>query len=122
MDPIKNPYVPGAGNPPPELAGRASLLSDATVALERVKIRNAAQGLILTGLRGVGKTVLLVKIQEISKERGFHEILVEANENKQLLTLLIPQLKRVLFALDRVASAKDMAKRGLRIMRSFIVA
>ena len=94
MDPVRNPYVPGAGNPPPELAGRGALLQDATVALDRIKIKNAAQGLILTGLRGVGKTVLLVRIQELSKERGFHDILIEANENKPLLTLLIPQLKR----------------------------
>jgi AAA ATPase domain len=112
--------VPGAGNPPPELAGRASLLNDATIALERVKIRNSAQGLILTGLRGVGKTVLLVKIQEISKERGFYEILIEANENKPLLHLIIPQLKRILFAFDHIEAAKDRAKRGLRIMRSLI--
>jgi hypothetical protein len=120
MDPVRNPYVPGAGNPPPELAGRGALLQDATVALDRIKIRNAAQGLILTGLRGVGKTVLLVRIQELSKERGFHDILIEANENKPLLTLLIPQLKRILFSFDKVEAAKDAAKRGLRIIRSAI--
>jgi AAA ATPase domain len=120
MDPVRNPYVPGAGNPPPELAGRGALLQDATVALDRIKIKNAAQGLILTGLRGVGKTVLLVRIQELSKERGFHDILIEANENKPLLTLLIPQLKRTLFSFDKVEAAKDAAKRGLRIIRSAI--
>jgi hypothetical protein len=74
----------------------------------------------LTGLRGVGKTVLLVRIQELSKERGFHDILIEANENKPLLTLLIPQLKRTLFSFDKVEAAKDAAKRGLRIIRSAI--
>lgn len=120
LDPIRNPYVPGAGNPPPELAGRTSLLTDATIALERVKIRNAAQGLILTGLRGVGKTVLLVKIQAISKQLGFHEILIEANENKPLLHLIVPQLKRILFTFDYVEAAKYKAKRGLRVMRSLI--
>jgi len=120
MDPVRNPYVPGAGNPPPELAGRSAVLSDATVALERIKAGRAAQGLILTGLRGVGKTVLLVRIQELSKGLAFHEIMIEANENKPLVQLLIPQLKKILFSLNLVESAKDTAKRGLRVVRSLI--
>jgi Cdc6-like AAA superfamily ATPase len=61
MDAVKNPYVPGAGSPPPELAGRSAILADATTALQRIKSARAAQSLILVGLRGVGKTVLLLR-------------------------------------------------------------
>ena len=59
MDRVNNPYSPGAGTPPPELSGRDEILEDARVALARIKAGRSEQGLMLTGLRGVGKTVLL---------------------------------------------------------------
>jgi replication-associated recombination protein RarA len=74
MDPVSNPYAPGAGTPPPELAGRSELIADATVSLRRTAIGRATQSPILVGLRGVGKTVLLVKIKDIADVEGFHSI------------------------------------------------
>ena len=68
MDPVRNPYVPGAGNPPPELAGRSAILDDASIALKRLQGGKNPQSLILVGLRGVGQTVLLVRISEIARE------------------------------------------------------
>jgi len=68
MDRVKNPYVPGAGTPPPELAGRAAILEEANVALSRVRAARPSQSLILVGLRGVGKTVLLVRMREMAEE------------------------------------------------------
>jgi Cdc6-like AAA superfamily ATPase len=62
MDPRKNPYAPG-GTPPPELAGRDDLIERAAIALDRVRARQATRSLILRGLRGVGKTVLLNRIE-----------------------------------------------------------
>ena len=59
MDPIRNPYAPGAGQRPPELAGRDEQLRAFEVVIERVAKRRPERSLILTGLRGVGKTVLL---------------------------------------------------------------
>ena len=59
MDPIRNPYAPGAGQRPPELAGRGEQLAHFDVVLERVARSRPERSLILTGLRGVGKTVLL---------------------------------------------------------------
>ncbi len=58
MDPRLNPYSPGAGSPPPELAGRDELIERAAIALDRIRAGRAARSLILYGLRGVGKTVL----------------------------------------------------------------
>jgi len=64
MDPRTNPFAPGAGSPPPELAGRQAITTDAEVALSRAKNGLPAKSQILLGLRGVGKTVLLSRIGE----------------------------------------------------------
>ena len=120
MDPVKNPYVPGTGNPPPELAGRSTILDDASIALKRLQGGKNPQSLILVGLRGVGKTVLLVRISEIAQELGFFPAMIEANENNSLPQMLIPQLKKILFMLDANESAKHKAKYAFRVLRSFI--
>ena len=89
MDPIRNPFAPGAGNQPPELAGRSQILSDADIALKRIAMGRSAQSLILVGLRGVGKTVLLVRMQEIAEQNGYKVHLIEATEGKRLPELLL---------------------------------
>jgi Cdc6-like AAA superfamily ATPase len=63
MDPIKNPFSPGAGSPPPELVGRDPILEQARILLGRIKKKRPEKSLLLTGLRGVGKTVLLNEIE-----------------------------------------------------------
>jgi hypothetical protein len=120
MDRVKNPYVPGAGSPPPELAGRSAILSEATTALQRVKAAKPAQSLILVGLRGVGKTVLLVRINEIAEQEGFKSALIEAQENKSLAALLVPSLRSILYSIDRIENAKEKVLTGLRVLKSFI--
>ena len=55
MDPRRNPYAPGAGAPPPELAGRDTLIEDAAIALDRIRNGLTAKSMLLVGLRGVGK-------------------------------------------------------------------
>ncbi|ODN70070.1 ATP-binding protein [Methylobrevis pamukkalensis] len=120
MDPVKNPFVPGAGTPPPELAGRDALLKQAQVALARMKRGTPAKSMILVGLRGVGKTVLLVRIKEDAEQAGFKVLMTEAHEGKSLAALLIPQLRSLLYALDIIANAKEKVRRGLRVLRSFI--
>jgi len=69
MDPRKNPYSPGAGSPPPELAGRDELIERAAIALDRIRSGRDARSLILYGLRGVGKTVLLNRIAQDAEAR-----------------------------------------------------
>ena len=120
MDPIRNPFAPGAGTPPPELAGRAAFLARAEVVLQRVRAGKPEKSFIATGLRGVGKTVLLVRLQEMAEEVGFRTSLIEAREQTPLPQLLAPQIRRLLLELDRLGSLSEAVKRGLRVFRSFI--
>ena len=122
MDPVRNPYVPGAGTPPPELTGRSVLLDRARVALARTKLGRSSKSFIAVGLRGVGKTVLLSRIKELAQEAGFRVCAVEASENKALAELLVPQLRRVLLELDRLGALSEHVKRGLRVLKSFMSA
>ncbi len=76
--------------------------------------------MILTGLRGVGKTVLLNEIERMAIRKGYRTISIEAYEGKPLGPLIAPHLRQLLFDLDRVAGTSDKVKRGLRVLRSFI--
>ena len=120
MDKINNPFSPGAGSPPPELAGRDGVLEQARVLFGRVLAKRPEKSLLLTGLRGVGKTVLLNEIERMALAAGYRCILVEAHEGKSLSVLLAPHLRRLLFDLDRIAGAGDKARRGLAVLKSFI--
>ncbi|GAM07979.1 archaeal ATPase [Geobacter sp. OR-1] len=120
MDRIRNPFSPGAGSPPPELAGRQSILEQADVLLGRVLAKRPEKSLLLTGLRGVGKTVLLNEIERRAVKAGYRTILVEAHEGKSLAVLLAPHLRRLLFELDRIAGAGNKVKRGLAVLKSFV--
>ena len=120
MDQIKNPFSPGAGSPPPELVGRDPVLDEARVLLGRIRIGRSEKSMLLTGLRGVGKTVLLNQIERLAGAEGYRTISVEAHEDKRLGPLLAPHLRRLLFDLDRVAGAGAKVKRGLAVLRSFI--
>ncbi|MDO8737221.1 MAG: ATP-binding protein [Thermoleophilia bacterium] len=120
MDRIKNPFSPGAGSPPPELAGRDEILEQAKVLLGRVIRKRPEKSILLTGLRGVGKTVLLNEIERLARKADYHTILVEAHENKELSLLLAPHLRSLLFDLDRVAGAGDKVRRGKAVLKSFI--
>lgn len=120
MDPIKNPFSPGAGSPPPEMVGRDPILEQARILLARVRQKRPEKSMLLTGLRGVGKTVLLNEIEHKASADGYHTISIEAHEDKALGLLIAPYLKRLLFELDRIAGAGDKVKRGLAVLRSFI--
>ncbi len=120
MDPFKNPFSPGAGSPPPELVGRDPILEQAKILLGRVRRRRSEKSMLLTGLRGVGKTVLLNEIEHMAREEGYRTVFIEAAENKALGVLIVPFLRNLLFDLDRVASVGNKVKRGLAVLRSFI--
>ena len=120
MDAIKNPFSPGAGSPPPELVGREGILEQARVLLGRVKEGRPEKSLLLTGLRGVGKTVLLNEIERLAAKSGYRTVQLEAHEAKALAALLVPPLRKLLFELDRVAGAGDKAKRGLAVLKGFM--
>lgn len=90
MDPIRNPYSPGAGTPPPYLAGRAGLLDAFDTVIGRAQIGNAVQPPVLSGLRGVGKTVLLLRWRELALEAGWAAAHIEARVGTDLRA---PQLQ-----------------------------
>lgn len=119
MDPIRNPFAPGAGTPPPELAGRDELRNALHIALERAKIGRPAKSAMLVGLRGVGKTVLLDRVRGDAEEAGIHTVRIEAPEGRSLPALLAPQLRQALLRLSQVEAAKDYAFRGLRALAGF---
>ncbi len=120
MNPLTNPFSPGAGNQPPELAGRGELLHKVEVLLARVRAGRTEQSMFMVGLRGVGKTVLLNRVREMAEAQGYQALLIEAHESKPLPLLLLPPLRRTLFALDRMQDVSQKVKRGLRVLRSFI--
>jgi AAA ATPase domain len=120
MDPVRNPYAPGAGNPPPELAGRQDVLALASTAVLRTDAGRPSQSLILVGLRGVGKTVLLNRIEQLAIDSNFLTIFIEAHEGKGLPALLVPGLRSALFKLSVVEKASESARRGLRVLKSFL--
>ena len=120
MDHIKNPFSPGAGSPPPELVGRDHILEKSRVLLGRAREGRSEKSLLLVGLRGVGKTVLLNEIERITRETGYHTIALEAHEDKSLAALLTPHLRQLLFELDRMKGLSSKVRRGLGVLKSFI--
>lgn len=119
MDPVTNPFTPGAGAPPPELAGRDELQETVRVALERVRRGLATKSVLLVGLRGVGKTVLLDRMREDAEGAGLHTVRVEAPEQRSLPALLAPELRVAMLRLSRNEKAKDLAVRALRGLAGF---
>ena len=119
MDPRQNPYAPGAGTPPPELAGRNELIERAAVALDRIRAGRPARSFILYGLRGVGKTVLLNRIRLDAEARGIASVRMEAPEERSLPALLIPALRSTLLRLSRGEALKDNLSRSMRALAGF---
>ena len=119
MDPVKNPYAPGAGTPPPELAGRDELRETVRIALERVRAGRPTKSILMVGLRGVGKTVLLDRMREDAEGSGIQSLRVEAPENRSLPAVLAPQLRLALLRLSRNERARDLAHRALRGLAGF---
>ena len=120
MDPRDNPYAPGAGSPPPELAGRDEIIERAAVALDRIRAKRASRSLILYGLRGVGKTVLLNKISLDAEARGFAIVPIEAPEERSLPSLLAPALRAALIRLNRGEALRTAASKAFRSLGSFV--
>lgn len=119
MDPVLNPFAPGAGTPPPELAGRDELRETIRVAVERVRRGSPTKSIVMVGLRGVGKTVLLDRMRDDAEALGIHTVRIEAPERRSLPALLAPELRVALLRLSRNERAADLAKRALRALAGF---
>jgi len=122
MDPIRNPYTPGAGTPPAELAGRDELREQVRVALARVRLGRPSKSLLMVGLRGVGKTVLLDQMRDDAEGSGISTLRIEAPENRSLPAILAPELRRALLRLSRLERAAELARRALRGLAGFATA
>lgn len=120
MDPRRNPYAPGAGTPPPDLAGRDSIIERAAIALDRIRDGRAARSFIYYGLRGVGKTVLLNKIRLDAEARGIATVAMEAPEGRTLPGVLAPALRSALLRLSRGEAAKEGLSRAMRALAGFV--
>jgi hypothetical protein len=120
MNPRTNPYAPGAGSSPPELAGRGQILDTASIALDRMRSGLHARSLMLIGLRGVGKTVLLNRMQCEADANRFVTVMVEAPEGRSLPALLAPHLRVALLKLNRVSAAGDLVNRAFKALGSFV--
>jgi AAA ATPase-like protein len=119
MDPVRNPFAPGAGSQPPELAGRDEIIQMAQTALQRVLQQRHDRSQMLLGLRGTGKTVLLNTIEIAAEEFGFLTSIIEAPEDRRLTELLYPRMQQVLRKLSLIENAKDKAYRAMRALRGF---
>lgn len=119
MDPITNPFAPGAGTPPPHLVGRDHVRETVRVAIERVRRGLPTKSILMVGLRGVGKTVLLDRMRDDAEEAGIQTLRVEAPENRSLPAILAPQLRLALLKLSRNEKAKNLAQRALRALAGF---
>ena len=119
MDPITNPFAPGAGTPPPQLAGRDDVRETVHVAIERVRRSLPTKSILMVGLRGVGKTVLLDRMMDDAEGAGIQTLRVEAPENRSLPAILAPQLRQALLRLSRNEKAKNLAQRALRALAGF---
>jgi len=116
----KPPPTHGAGSPPPELAGHDPVIEAASIALDRMRNGLVARSLLLVGLRGVGKTVLLNRLHSDAQANGFGTLMLEAPERRSLPALLVPSLRAALLKLDRIAAGGDLAKRALRALGGFV--
>jgi hypothetical protein len=119
LDPYQNPFAPGAGNRPPELAGRDTILESARIACGRAIRGRSARSMMLLGLRGTGKTVLLNEIGKIARQEGLLVSKVESPERETLARLLYPEMRKVMRALSGTEAAKQTANLGLRALRGF---
>ncbi|WP_316013782.1 ATP-binding protein [Roseobacter sp. HKCCA0434] len=118
MDPVRNPFSPSAGRRPPELAGRDDVLDTARTACLRAMRTRYGRPMMMLGLRGTGKTVLINEIKRIAADEGLLTSRIEAPENADLARLLVPELRKVLRSLSTREAAREVAVRGLRGLRN----
>ncbi|NKE55581.1 ATP-binding protein [Lentzea sp. PSKA42] len=119
MDPVRNPFAPGAGQRPPELAGRDKEVSAFEVVLERVARGRPERSLVLTGLRGVGKTVLLGELRSMAVKRGWGAGKVEARPEADLRRPLSAALHRAIRDLAVRHRAPDRVEAILGVLKAF---
>lgn len=115
-----NPFSPNAGSRPPELVGRDEVLSEVQTMVLRLPRRLSVQSILLTGIRGVGKTVLLNEIGRRCESGVVFPIYLEATDDRTLAEMLAAPLRMTLLKLDRVAKTKDLVRKGMCGLKNFL--
>lgn len=121
MDPVRNPYNPGAGRPPPALVGRNDEVKAFDVAVQRFTLGRSDRSWMLTGLRGVGKTVLLGEFDRIAEGRGWVHQQIEVDERSRFHSDMEKMVRRALLGLSAGRRLADQARRALGVLKSFRV-
>lgn len=119
MDPVRNPYNPGAGTRPPALVGRDQEIEAMDVTLQRLLRGTNSQSQLLTGLRGTGKTVLLNEFEDLAEGRGYFYEYIEVNEDGSLAPAIAAALRRVLLAMDAKRRIGEAVRRALGVLKAF---
>lgn len=119
MDPVRNPYAPGAGQRPPELAGRHKQLDAFDIVLERVAHARPERSVVLTGLRGVGKTVLLNQLRSTARARGWGTGKLEARPDQHLRRPLASALHMAVRSLAAAHRNREVVDDFLGILKAF---
>lgn len=120
MNPVDNPFAPNAGIEPPQFAGRKDVLAETDLMFQRIMRGHSEKHIVLTGLRGVGKTVLLQKIEFLAIENKFCVARIEATGNTNLAKTLAKPLHKVLLDLNRFEGAKDVILNGGKALKRFL--
>ena len=119
MDRLRNPYSPGAGTPPPALVGRDRHLEDMDVALRRLLTGRSAKSMMLTGLRGVGKTVLLIEFGRRALDLGYVHEHVEAQDGTRIAPVVADVIRKILLRLNAIRRYQEHTRHALGILKAF---
>jgi len=119
VDPVQNPYAPGAGRRPLELAGRHAELDRFEILRQRVQTGAADRGIVLTGLRGVGKTVLLNEFRVLAEQHGWIVAKVEAGGNRPFRASLAQSLNQALRSATGRHGLTDRLRAALSAFKAF---
>ena len=120
MNKIDNPFTPGAGFLPPELAGRERVIEDGRVVAARTRLLRAERGLMLIGSRGVGKTSLLKWLAEDARQSGVIPVIVEIQNDSQGIEELSAKIREALHTLDYVSKVKSGVRESFAVLGNFI--
>ena len=121
MDPVINPYTPGAGSRPPELTGRDKQIADFTTLVKRLQIGKPQKNLMVTGLRGVGKTVLLNRFADIAESQGFRTAQLEITHEMDFKLNIIRLLRKVILSISPIDRMKKYGMDALGILKAFSI-
>jgi hypothetical protein len=121
VDPVRNPYSPGAGTRPPALVGRDGEIEAMDIALQRLRAGRDGKSQLLTGLRGVGKTVMLNEFEQLADARGYFHEHVEVGEDGDLTARLAAAFRRTLLSMDARRRIGERVRRALGVLKAFSV-